>query len=189
MQIGGSTREKVQLQDGLDSVGCAPDGHRQTHAQACIHPCTDVHACAKLISTGLGINAQAHECMRPPAQVVTLVLFCAAALIDLSMAQAKGDPPVPLMLACERSIGVWSNRRLPCGAASPLYDVAHQGVNCSVDCFGKLHSCTSVRHKVPGYCVHEHNHRTSAISTHFRTAFSSRSAPLARSPACTVRLP
>jgi hypothetical protein len=41
--------------------------------------------------------------MRPPAQVVTLVFFCVAA--DLSMVQAKRDPPLALTFACGRNIG------------------------------------------------------------------------------------
>ena len=44
VQVGGSTREKVELQDGPDGVVCAPGGHR--HTQACIYPCTNVQACA-----------------------------------------------------------------------------------------------------------------------------------------------
>jgi hypothetical protein len=144
LQVGGSPRETIESPDGRDGVACAHDGQR--HTQACIDPCTNnVHACAKLINTGL----TAHTGTQMQAQVVTLGFFCAAALIGLSMAQANRDPPVPLTLACERSIGVWPHRRLPCGAASALRDVARQGLDGSADCLCKLHSCTSVRHEVP----------------------------------------
>ena len=63
-----------------------------------------MHACAKL--TNAGISAHTGSQMQAAtAQVVTLVFFCAAVLIDLGMVQAKRDPPVPLTFACERSIG------------------------------------------------------------------------------------
>ena len=36
VQVGGSTRENIEFQDGPDGVVGAPDGHR--HTQACIYP-------------------------------------------------------------------------------------------------------------------------------------------------------
>jgi hypothetical protein len=64
VQVGGSVRERVESQDGQDGIVCALDGHR--HAQACIYPCTNVQACAKLINTGMnahtGTQMQAATC-------------------------------------------------------------------------------------------------------------------------------
>jgi hypothetical protein len=101
VQVGGSTRETIEVQDGPDGVVCAPYGHR--HTQACIDLCTNVHACAELINAGMNAHTRAHKCLRPPAQVVTL-FFCSPAIIDFSMIQVKRDPPVPLTFACERGI-------------------------------------------------------------------------------------
>jgi hypothetical protein len=39
------------------------------------------------------MHTWAHKCMQPPAQALTIVFFCAAALIVRSMVQAKSDPP------------------------------------------------------------------------------------------------
>jgi hypothetical protein len=54
VQVGGSSRGKVQLQDGPDGAVCARDGHRLT--QACIDPSTNIHACAKLINAGINAH-------------------------------------------------------------------------------------------------------------------------------------
>jgi hypothetical protein len=95
--------------------------------------------------------------MQPPVQVVTLVFFCAAALIDLSMVQANRDPPRAAHV-CVRKKHRWANRWLPRGAASSLHDVAHEGFDGSADCLCKLQGRTSVRHEVPAYGQYEHNH-------------------------------
>ena len=55
-----------------------------THAPTHTHARADEHAQS---------HTRAHECMQPPAQVVTLFFLGSAALIDLSMDQAKRDPP------------------------------------------------------------------------------------------------
>jgi hypothetical protein len=78
------------------------DKPASTHAPTCTH--------ARIRSTQAQTHTRAHKCRQPPAQVVTLAFVCAGVLIDLSMVQANRDPPVPLTFACERSIGVWSNR-------------------------------------------------------------------------------
>ena len=95
--------------------------------------------------------------MQPPAQVVMLVFFRAAALIDLSMVQAKRDPLRAPHLRVRKKHW-WANLCLLCGAASPLDEVASQGFNGSAERLCKLHSCTSVRHEVPASCHYEHNH-------------------------------
>ena len=88
-QVGGSHRESVESHDDCDGVGCAPDGHR--HTQACIDPCTNMRETdPKALK-----HTWAHECMQPPAQVVTLFV-CPATLVDLTnMAQATCDPRGP----------------------------------------------------------------------------------------------
>ena len=115
--------------------------------------------------------------MRPPAQVVTLVFVCAAALIDLSMVQANRDPPPwPLTFACGRSIGVCANRWLPIGAASSLHDGARQGFDGSTECLCKLQGRSSVRHEVPAYCHYEYNRSNKRNLGTLRTP-RARSAP------------
>ena len=64
-----------------------------THKPASTHAPTCTHA--RIRSTQAQTHTRAHKCRQPPAQVVTLVFFCPAALLDLSMIQAKRDPPVP----------------------------------------------------------------------------------------------
>ena len=118
--------------------------------------------------------------MQPPAQVVMLVFFRAAALIDLSMVQAKRDPLRAPHLRVRKKHW-WANLCLLCGAASPLDEVASQGFNGSAERLCKLHSCASVRHEVPAYCEYEHNH-SNKRPKHFRT-------PCARSASlCSLAL-
>ena len=69
-----------------------------THAPTCTHARADE-------PRHKHTHRHTNKCMQPPAQVVTLVFFGSAALIDLSMYQAKRDPPLALTFACERSIG------------------------------------------------------------------------------------
>ena len=86
--------------------------------------------------------------MRPPAQVVTLVFVCTAALIDLSMIQTNRDPPLALTFACERRIGALIDGCRG-GAAPSLHDGAHQGLDGSAERLSKLLGCTSVCPEVP----------------------------------------
>ncbi len=103
--------------------------------------------------------------MQPPAQVVTLVFVCAAALINLSMVQANRDPPVPHVRVQKKH---WcANRWLRRGAASSLHDVAHEGFDGSADCLCKLQGRTSVRHEVPAYGQYEQQAQT--VLEHYRT--------------------
>ena len=81
-------------------------------------------------------------------QVVALAFVCAAALIDLSMVQAKRDPPVPLTFACERRIGALIDGCRG-GAAPSLHDGAHKGLDGSAERLSKLLGCTSVCAEVP----------------------------------------
>jgi hypothetical protein len=118
-----------------------------THKPASTHAPTCTRA--RNGSTKALTHTRAHECMQPPAQVVTLAFVCAAALIDRSTVQAERDPPVPLTFACGRRVGVGANRWLPCGAAPALHDGAHQGFDGSAERLCKHHGRSSVRHEVP----------------------------------------
>ncbi len=120
-----------------------------TYKPASTHAPTHTHARAEEHTQS---HTRAHECMQPPAQVVTLFV-CPATLVDLTnMAQATCDPPRPSHSPA-MSLGAKeesrANRWLRRGAASSLHDVARQGFDGSTDCFGKLHGRTSLRNEVP----------------------------------------
>ena len=119
----------------------------------------NVHACAKLINTGINAHTGTH--MQPPVQVVTLVFVFSAAPIDLGMVHAKRKPPPPPPPCPSRSRAkeaLVGESMIACGAASPLDDVARQGFNGSAERLCKLRGCTSVRHEVLADCEYEHNH-------------------------------
>ena len=148
-----------------------------THAPTYTHARADEHR-----------HTRTHGHGHTSAWQVVPLFFCLAALIHLTMIQAKSDPSMPLTFACERRIE-GANRWLPRGAASPVHDVARQGLDGSADSLCKLHGCTSVRHEVPAYCHHAHIRAASAISEHFCTPCAGsaalRSLALAFSQSCS----
>ena len=65
LQVGGSTRENIEFQDGPDGVVCAPDGHR--HTQACIYlPMHQRARMRELMNTGINAHTdtQMHAATR-----------------------------------------------------------------------------------------------------------------------------